>query len=169
MAQEVQRTLDYQAELNLIEWVWHQENRVKEHTQVEAAFGYECSITGSTTVSYVYWQDPEYSEWTFTLVSQSWATEFKQVWTGVRIPLAWPYLVNISVRGGSSSNLITHSLRAWDKELYSVETSSSSWTTNEIVLNLGRYDVLNIRWKVDHSWSGSGSFTVDATLNIKRL
>ena len=167
--QEVQRTLDYKAELNLIEWVWHQENRVKEHTQVEAAFGYECDITWSTQISYMpNSQSPEY-QWTFTIVSQRWNTEFRGVLWWVRIPLAWPYLAKIGVSWWSSSNLVTHLIKAWDKVIYQEDTSSASWTNDELVLNLWRYDVLTIWGTVYHSWSGSWSFTVSSTINLKRL
>lgn len=167
--QEVQRTLDYKAELNLIEWVWHQENRVKEHTQVEAAFGYECDITWSTQISYMpNSQSPEY-QWTFTIVSQRWNTEFRSVLWWVRIPLAWPYLVKIGVNWWSSSNLVTHLIKAWDKVIYQKDTSSASWTNDELLLNLWKYDVLTIWGTVYHSWSGSWSFTVSSTINLKRL
>lgn len=168
--QEVQRTLDYKAELNLIEWVWHQENRVKEHTQVEAAFGYECTATGSITHHYEPNTQSPTVEWTFTITDYRWETEFREKDNWIRIPLAWPYLVEISFRWWSSSNLVTSYLRAWERDVYQVDTSSpSTWVTKQIVLNLGRYDIVSIRWTVYHSWSWSWSFTSDAEINIKRL
>lgn len=170
--QEVQRTLDYKAELNLIEWVWHQENRVKEHTQVEAAFGYEC--TASWEANYHATNTERQSttnQWTLTLWTTRGATEFRIKDGWIRIPLAWPYLVRISVIGWSSSGTVTNYIRVNDEVVYQQDTSSPSVTvTNDVVLNLWRYDIISFRWDMYYSWSSS-SYTTNstATINIKRL
>lgn len=167
--QEVQKTLDYKAELNLIEWVWHQENRVKEHSQVEAAFGYECSSSCSITHHYEPNSQSPTVQGTLTISDSRGNTEFKAVNKWIRIPLAWPYLVNVSFRWWSSSNTVTSYLRVWEQAVYQVNTTSSTWASKEMVLNLGKYDVISVRGTVYHSWSWSWSFNSDATINIKRL
>lgn len=167
--QEVQKTLDYKAELNLIEWVWHQENRVKEHSQVEAAFGYECSSSCSITHHYEPNSQSPTVQGTLTITDSRGVTEFKSDNGWIRIPLAWPYLVNVSFRWWSSSNTVTSYLRVWEQAVYQVNTTSSTWASKEMVLNLGKYDVISVRGTVYHSWSWSWSFNSDATINIKRL
>ena len=171
--QEVQKTLDYKAELNLIEWVWHQENRIKEHTQVEAAFSYSCTV---------YWQANYFvdtsesrqsttNQWTLSITEEMGITKFKIEDWWLRIPLAWPYLVEISLIWGWTNYLVTNYIKVWDKTVFELQTNSATTTvTNEIILNLGKYDIISFRWNLYYSgtaWSASGYSR--ATIKIKRL
>lgn len=171
--QEVQTTLDYKAELNLIEWVWHQENKIREHTQIESAFSYSCTASWQAN----YYVDTSESrestvnQWNLTISDEMWITEYKIEDGWLRIPLAWPYLVEISLIWGASSYLVTNYIKVWDKTVYELQTNSATTTvTNQIVLNLWRYDIISFRWKMYYSgsaWSASGNSR--ATIKIKRL
>ena len=171
MAQEVQTTLNYQAELNLIEWVWHQENKVKEHTQVEQAFGYECEASSSKNISASeYDRNPPPAEWSFTINSMSWWTEFKVVNWRLRVPLAWAYLATIKYRGGSTSNEITNYIKIDGETIFQKMTQdNNNDTTLEMVLNLGRYNMIE-HWVSEYyksSWYGGA--TGYLTLKLKKL
>ena len=171
--QEVQTTLDYKAELNLIEWVWRQENRIKEHTQVESAFSYSCTVSGQASyqVNVSESRQSTTNQWNLSITESMWTTEFKIEDGWLRIPLAWPYLVQISLIWWWSSYLVTNYIRVWDKTIYELQTNSATTTvTNEIVLNLWRYDIITFRWNMYYSgsaWSASGYSR--ATIKIKRL
>ena len=156
--QEVQTTLDYKAELNLIEWVWHQENKIKEHTQVEPAFWYYCTVS---------WEASHYagktqresatSQWPLSMVNSYWITEFLiKNWT-LRIPLAWPYLAQMSLAWWGSTATITHYLKVWDKIVYQFETTSATAVNNEVMLNLGRFDMLSYWGKMYYSWTADSA------------
>lgn len=170
--QEVQKTLDYKAELNLIEWVWHQENRIKEHTQVEAAFSYSCEASWSWSY---HTELPERQSTTnqssVTITDAYGNTEYKEQDGWIRIPLAWPYLVEMSVKWWWSTVDITQYLRVWDNVVYQQTTNSSgTWVTNQFILNLWKYDIVSC-WG-DMYYSGTSatiSATSDVSIKIKRI
>lgn len=171
MAQEVQTTLDYRAELNLIEWVWHQENKVREHTQVEQAFGYECDVSCSVWFNVYPWPwDSTLNKGVATLNSQSGGTEFVEKDGWIRIPLAWPYLATITTVWWSSSMTNTNYLKVSWQTVYQVTTTSpSNVISKEMVLNLGRYDTVEFRWQMHYSWSGAAGGYTNWTLKLKKL
>ena len=169
--QEVQTTLDYKADLNLIEWVWRQENRIKERTQVESTFGYCCTVT---------WQASHYggreqresttSQWLLSMTDSYWITEFLIKGWELRIPLAWPYLAEISLAWWGSTATMTHYIKIWDRIIYQAETNTSVAVVSEVVLNLGRYDMLSYWWKMYYSWSAdSDTWWSRIILKLKRL
>ena len=171
--QEVQTTLDYKADLNLIEWVWRQENRIREHTQVESAFSYSCT---ASWIAYYHVDTSESrqsttNQWNLSISDEMWITEYKIEDGWLRIPLAWPYLVEISLIWWGSTALVTNYIKVWDKTVYELQTNSWSTTiTNEIILNLGRYDIISFRWNMYYSGSSwSVTWNSRATIKIKRL
>lgn len=171
--QEVQTTLDYKAELNLIEWVWHQENRVKEHTQVESAFWYSCTATWQAYyhVETSESRQSEISQWTLSITEMYGNTEYKIKDGWVRIPLAWPYLVEISLLWWWSTMLVTNYIKVWDKVVYQLDTNSAITTvTEQIVLNLWKFDILTFWGSMYYSgtWT-SATWNSRATINIKRI
>lgn len=169
--QEVQTTLDYKAELNLIEWVWHQENKIKEHTQVESAFGYCCTVSWSASY-YASRTERESTtnQWPFSITDSYWVTEFLIKGWELRIPLAWPYLAQITLEWWSSTATITNYIKSWDRIIYQLDTTSTSPVTDEVVLNLGRFDMLSFWGKMYYSWSADGATAWStATIKLKRL
>lgn len=168
MAQEVQTTLDYKAELNLIEWVWHQENKVKEHTQVEQAFGYECTASSGVALPVSqYERQSETLQGTLSIGSSSGITEFKIVNWVLRVPLAWPYLAHIAIRGGSSSLTVTTYIKVdWVTVYQLVTNNNNNRVETDIVLNLGRYNMVESRASCYYSgsWYSAGESYVNLTL-----
>lgn len=156
MTQQVQTTLDYRAELNLIEWVWHQEWKIREHTQVEPAYWYQWEFV---TTNIVWPKSEEWTvyEWVFNLVSQLWGTEFKIYGGWVRIPLAWCYKATIKVWGWYSGQSVAHhSLKSDDKVLYTADTNyayEGGATTFETILNLWRFELLKYYVSFSFSWT----------------
>ena len=161
MAQEVQTTLNYKAELNLIEWVWHQENKVREHTQVEQAFGYECYATGYIYLLVSGTTPP--TKATITLNSMEGNTEFKIVDWWLRIPLSWAYLAHMEFSWGSSSVTVNHYIKIDWETIVQQNTNSTWYTWIDKILNLWRYNVIEFRaW-----WSYGGSGWVWTAANFR--
>ena len=171
MAQEVQTTLNYQAELNLIEWVWHQENKVREHTQVEQAFWYEAK-TSSSVILNASQSEPQTPtiKATMTSITQSGATEFKIVDGNLRVPLAGAYLAHIQVRGGSSSMTVTNYLKVNGETVYEkATTNATSRVETDMVLNLGRYDQIEHWGKMYFSGTWYAGTSSDLSITLKKL
>lgn len=150
MAQEVQTTLNYKAELNLIEWVWHQEWKIREHTQVEPAYWYQWEFvsTGDTIYKPWSWTLSDLTLRPFTIVKQLWGTEFKIYDNWLRIPLAWCYKATIKVWWGLSWQVTSHVyLKSDDKVLFSWSYQAayeSGATIVETILNLWRFENLKV-------------------------
>ena len=170
--QGVQTTLDYKAELNLIEWVWYQEWKVKEHWQVESAFWYSCTASGSASYQATNTErQSTTNQWNLSITESIWVTEFSIQQWWLRIPMAWPYLVEISVKWWASSMKVTNYIRLnWDT-IYQQETTSGATTiTTELLLNLWKFDILSFWGDMYYSGSSSSaSGSSTATIKIKRL
>ena len=156
MIQEVQTTLNYKSELNLIEGVWHQEAKIREHTQVEPAYGYQ----GQFVTDNIVWPKAEAGTvytGTFNIVSQLGGTEFRIVDGGVRIPLAGCYKATLKFRGGYNwQSVAYHELKSDDKVIYSTSTNyayESGATTIETIFNLWKFELL--KYYVSFSFSGT--------------
>lgn len=171
MAQEVQTTLNYKAELNLIEWVWHQENKVREHTQVEQAFGYECQISWSINIHATWWVQTPPEKVTLSIDNMSGNTEFKIVDWWLRIPLSWAYLAHMEFRWGSTNFIFTHMIQV-DGETLAQTTTNSTWhSVVEKVLNLWRYNVVQL-WESAYYNAGSqygSSANAYFSMTLKKL
>lgn len=169
MAQEVQTNLDYKAELNLIEWVWHQEGKVREHSQIQQAFGYECEVYGSVAC---HASDSDRQSTTnkdyLGIVSMDGTTEFKIVDWGLRVPLAWAYLAEITTGIGTNTMKQTTYVKVDGKTIYQ-NTTTGTKVTETVVLNLGRYNILEHRGSMyfTGSWNAHSASTL--TLKLKKL
>lgn len=171
MAQEVQTTLNYQAELNLIEWVWHQENKVREHTQVEQAFGYQCSVSWAVwlSASASERQSPTLQS-TLWIWNMEWPTEFKIVNGWLRVPLAWAYMAHMEFAWGSSSMDVTHYVKIDGETIVQVMTAApNSYTVIEKVINLWRYNVIEHRASMYFKSTWSAGTTAYFNLTLKKL
>ena len=171
MAQEVQTSLNYKAELNLIEWVWHQENKVREHTQVEQAFGYWCKVNSCYIYCSIIWSGDTPEEKGNISISSQWGmTEFTTKSGAIRIPLAWVYLAEFTTRWGSSSMTMTNYLKVSGQVVFQNTTTSPSTTvSNSMVLNLWRYDTVELWGKMHYSGTGSATTYTEWTLTLKKL
>jgi len=169
--QEVQTTLDYKADLNLIEWVWRQENRIREHTQVESAFGYWCTVTWQAYYNAGREQrESTTNQWLLSMTDSYWVTEFKIEDGWLRIPLAWPYLAEITLAWWGSTATMTNYIKIWDRIIYQLDTTSATDVVNEVVLNLGKYDLISFWGKMYYSWTAdSATWWSRLTLKLKRL
>lgn len=92
MPQEVQTTLNYQAELNRTEWIWYQERRISDKMQVRDKQTNWWAWTSSywsfsnDKIYYISWWD-SYESWGDTL--------YKVDWPNLILPYGWAYLVEI--------------------------------------------------------------------------
>ena len=90
MAQEVQTTLDYRAELNEIEGIWYQQRKVSDKMQVRDKKTNEVlALADSTPIRLSSWE-VEISCWTLT---SKWGVEYTSDGAAIIIPEAWPYLI----------------------------------------------------------------------------
>lgn len=171
MVQEVQTQGNRYQEPNLIPWVWISERKVKEHVQVTQSFWYECVVSGSVGMS----ADSDHRQSdpqriTLTLGSQYWNTEFIAIDGKLRIPLAWAYLAEIKLRGGSAQATVTQKIKIWKKVLVTQATNDNiDSTVVTKVLNLWRYDLLEVWADLYRAWSGGYSSTAYFTMKLIKL
>jgi hypothetical protein len=161
--QEVQKTLDYKAELNLIEWVWHQENRIKEHTQVEAAWWSECNAV-SDTIDLFNYDETFATSWTLTV--NGWV-DYKTSWGDIVIPLAWPYLLEYIPNTWYPQDSFYYTIKIyvdWE-EIYSLRTSLWDRTTRNMVVNLWKRNKITASLTKEFSAAAN----VPVTLNLKKI
>lgn len=161
--QEVQTTLDYKAELNLIEWVWHQENRIKEHTQVEPAWWNECNAV-SNSISMSDQDDVFATSWTIT--TNGWV-DYKTSWWDIVVPLAWPYLLEYIPDTSYSQTNYYYTIKVYAdwQEIYSLRTALADHYPKTVVVNLWKRN--KITASLIKEFSAAASMPV--TLNLKRL
>lgn len=92
MAQEVQTTLDYKAELNEIEWIWYQQRRVSDKMQVRDKVSSQVTALADTTsLNYPdVWAEAIVPWWTLT---SKWGIEYQSESESLIVPLAWAYMI----------------------------------------------------------------------------
>lgn len=148
MAQEVQTTLDYRAELNEIEWIWYQQRKVSDKMQVRDKFSNWWD--GNTPDMYV-WYDQRYKPTSWTVNSTEWGVTYKVEWGDIIIPLAWAYLAEItpSLVGTTTSYYYTIQIRVNGKSKFSIRINYAYHSVIPVVLNLGKRDRVTIAMKAD--------------------
>ena len=92
MAQDVQTTLNYQAELNQTEWIWYQERRISDKMQVrdkQTNWWMGTSNYRSFSADKIYYITSwdSYESWGDVL--------YKVDWADLILPYWWAYLVEI--------------------------------------------------------------------------
>lgn len=155
MAQEVQTTLNYKAELNLIEWVWYQQRRVSERMQVRDKW---CSSWDWTSDSlYIHswdWTSP--TSWTIN--EEIWGVRYKVSWGDVIIPTWGRYMVEIlPVQWLTQTNYYyTIEVLVNGESQFSKKIAYADSEKLTTVLNLGKKDKVTIRAKAQNvttNWS----------------
>ena len=121
MAQEVQTTLDYQTELNEIEWIWYSQRRISDKMQVRD------KIVNSATFSSWGKQTIEGTDVYMgprTLSSSvGWVT-YKTSGSDIYIPLAWAYMIEYLGQGSYSQSLgYTFKIRCNGEVIYTLNTT----------------------------------------------
>ena len=161
--QEVQKTLDYKAELNLIEWVWHQEWKVKEHHQIEPAWWSECNAV-SNIIDLLDYNETFATSWTLTV---NWWVDYKTSDWDIIIPLAWPYLLEFIPYTWYSQNTYYYTIKIYAdwKEIYSLRTVLGDHYPKTQVVNLWKRNKITASLTKEFSASAN----IPITLNIKRL
>lgn len=141
MVQEVQTSLTWYEIPNRIEGIWISERRIKEHYQVTPTFNFECSC-GSSLSMYggSSQRDVPDTKWTLSL-TQSWPTEFKIIDGRLRIPLAWWYKAVLSIGWWTSNFMVTPKIKLNWEIILSADFYNSS-TSKEMILNLGKFDLI---------------------------
>ena len=91
MAQEVQTSLNYQAELNQTEWIWYQERRISDKMQVRDKV--MNSWYGETDINFSF--DKLYYPTAWGDISLQGGVSYKVDGGNILIPLAWVYQVEI--------------------------------------------------------------------------
>lgn len=169
MVQEVQQQGNRYQTPNEIQWIWEIRRRVREHTQVTPSFSYECTANGSVTISLAPYETKEL-QGTITSISSSYGnTEFRVINGWLRIPLAWAYLAEISGKWGTTSYPYRHILRIWKETIASFQsTSSSTWTTINKTINLGRGNIIDYYGKLS-TGEGGMTRTGNITITLKKL
>jgi len=144
MAQEVQTTLDYRAELNLIEWVWYQERKVSNKTQIRDKWGSSWDWTSDTMYIHSWdWTSP--TSWTTN--QELWWVRYKVSWWYVIIPTAWLYLAQITPYQWSSSYQYTIKILVNGEERFSKTLAYDQTYIIHSMLNLGKKDKVTLAAK----------------------
>lgn len=89
--------------------------------------------------------------------SSSWKQEYSLKNLGIRVPSAWTYQCTLYWTWGASSYQPTIYLIRWTTENDIVLYTKTFWRngseTITINADLGKFDILTVRWKFYYSWS----------------
>ena len=149
MAQEVQTTLNYKAELNLIEWVWYQQRRVSHKMQVRDKWG--SSWYGETPSLSIYsgdWSRP--TSWNIR-DERGWVMYLVKGWD-IEIPLGWQYSAEIVPIQWLTQTSYYYTIRILvneDEAFSKTIAFADSKPITAIMLNLGKKDRVTIEAKAN--------------------
>lgn len=148
MAQEVQTTLDYRAELNEIEWIWYQQRKVSDKMQVRDKFSNWWD--GNTPNMYV-WYDQRYKPTSWTVNSTEWGVTYKVKGGDIIVPLAWAYIAEITPWQTWTTTTYYYTIQIWvnGKSRFSMRINYAYHSPTSTILNLGRGDVVTMALKAD--------------------
>lgn len=161
MTQEVQTTLNYQAELNRTEWIGYQERRISDKMQVRDKFS---NSRDGNTPNLNIWYADRVTPSSRTVNNVEWGVTYKVEWGEVIVPLAWAYLVEItpSLVGTQTSYYYTIQVRVNGKSKFSIRINYAYHSVIPVVLNLGRRDRVTLAAKAD-------SVTTTDTLGLRLI
>ena len=164
MAQEVQTSLNYQAELNQTEWIWYQERRISDKMQVRDKV--MNSRYGETDIAFSF--DTLYYPSTRDNITTEGGVTYKVSWGNIIIPLAWVYQIEVwpCTTGNPQPtayykyNVYVNGKAILNYVFYTNETLSKS-----VILNLWKKDVVTIG-----VWEGNvGTTGYDFKLKLTKL
>lgn len=148
MAQEVQTTLDYRAELNEIEWIWYQQRRVSDKMQVRDKFS---NWWFGNTNSMFVWNTKRYTPTSWTVNSNEGNVEYKINGGDIIIPLAWAYLAEITPWQVGDTTSYYYTIQIWvnGESRFSMTINYSYRNITPAILNLGKKDVVTLALKAN--------------------
>ena len=153
MAQEVQTTLNYQAELNQTEWIWYQERKISDKMQVR-----------DKTTSW--WKGT--SSWTWVIESgitkvtswdsyESWGdVTYKVEWWDIILPFAWSYLVEIQppLQSYSQTTYYYDIILFQDgQKVFKKKIAYSDHARIQVPLNLGKKSRITVGGQAYQTWA----------------
>lgn len=149
MAQEVQTTLDYRAELNEIQWIWYQQRRISDKMQVREKETNR--LIASWSASVVQDEEKFVTAWTTSIRGN---VAYIVSWGTIRIPLGWAYIVYITPVNWYTQNLYyTMRIYSGNKQMYSLRTDLADKETRIEAFNFGRGDELTVSFTSEFSYS----------------
>ena len=153
MAQEVQTTLDYRAELNEIQWIWYQQRRISDKMQVREKVTNRLSAKWGASIRAEYWE-VFVSSWTS---STKWGVTYTINWGTIRIPLWWAYMVYMTPDTSGSSYYYQMRVYVNWKETYYLRTTLGDIQTRREIFNFGRGDEITVSFTAEFSaiWGAS--------------
>lgn len=153
MAQDVQTTLNYQAELNQTEWIWYQERKISDKMQVrdKTTSGWEGTSDRAWVIeseirkigswdSYKTWGDVMY----------------KVEWWDVILPYAWAYLVELHppLQTYSQTTYYYDVIIFQDGEqVFKKKIAYADHARIQIPLNLGKKSRITVGWQAYQTWA----------------
>lgn len=150
MAQEVQTTLDYRAELNEIEGIWYQQRKVSDKMQVRDKKTNEVlALADSTPIRLSSWE-VEISWWTLT---SKWGVEYTSDGAAIIIPEAWPYLIEYQTSDNytQTNYFYTARVKVDGVTMYSIRLALGDRWIKTGTLNLGKKNKVTVTLEAEFS------------------
>lgn len=143
MAQEVQTTLNYQAELNEVEGIWYQQRRVSDKMQVRDKV--TNSWYGETDIAFSF--DKLYYPTSWDNIVTQGGVSYKVDDWNILIPLAWVYQIEIwpcTTGNDQPTYNYYYSVFVNWKSVLRKKFAFTDRIPTSIILNLWRKDVITI-------------------------
>lgn len=162
MAQEVQTTLDYRVELNEIQWIWYQQRKIRDKTQIRDKTTNGTVWLGWQTIIKSSAWEVTVPSWTLT---SSWWVEYESSWSWIIIPEGWPYLFQYIPQTNYTQDSYYFTIRVYVewKEVYSERTVLGDHRTKEVALNLGKRNRLEVTFDAEFSAQAAMHPTIKLT------
>lgn len=165
MVQEVQKQWNRFQEPNKIEWIWHIERKLSEHTQVRERTTRWTTFTSSIMHIESYWDEVFPSSWSYT---DTWDVYYKVDGKDFYMAQWWWYLVHIiPSKWFTDLHEVIFRLYVDDKEVYKRISRLTELENHIIAMNLGKENKLTAsfqpNWPLDDSWS------INVTLEFIKL
>lgn len=143
MVQEIQWELNYQRELDEIQWIWYSQRRISDKMQVRDKVSNSWDGGAGITMAY---QGVEAMPNSWNTVEQIGWVDYKLSWWKITIPLWWAYMIIYTPWRWYTQTNYYYNIRLYvnSVEVYNKRTSLWEWSPISTMLNLGRGDVLTI-------------------------
>lgn len=169
MVQEVQTGIwiTNETTLETIEAIGTSSFKIREWRQTTARFVSGCSGSGSVSWYWSSWDDRQSDEILSSdtaITDQNGNQEYSIRDGWIRVPVAWTYQITFTWTGWTSSNYNTLILKWWGKVLYTKEHTSNLTETVTLTVNLGKFDLIEIRSSFYYN-GGSSAATLTNTVS----
>lgn len=141
MAQEVQTTLNYQAELNEIQWIWYQERKISDKMQVRDKKSNQLTAWFTVPLS----NYTPASPWSFT-ISVIWDVIYKTDGGKIYLPEAWAYMLQYmpDTSYTQATYYYTIAVKLDGITVYSERTTLGDHTMKSCIINAWRKNALTL-------------------------